>query len=187
MDRHVTEFFLERFPGGKYYGSTLGVDAYSFEQTIAVGDRIYDETITMAKHTGPIDKEKLLKTGGEHEQALEIVDSFFYDKRRWYAANVPNDGIVTNLPPDAILEVPAVATQEGMIAPHIGEIPVPIASVLLRRLGAVEATVDAALTGNRKTMTEALVLDGGVHDYATAEKLTEALLKAQAEHLPQFA
>ncbi len=28
--------------------------------------------------------------------------------------------------------------------------------------------------------------DGGVSDYATAEKLTEALLKAQAEHLPQF-
>jgi alpha-galactosidase/6-phospho-beta-glucosidase family protein len=51
----------------------------------------------------------------------------------------------------------------------------------------VEATVDAALTGNRKTMTEALILDGGVYDYATAEKLTEALLKAQAEHLPQFA
>jgi alpha-galactosidase/6-phospho-beta-glucosidase family protein len=50
----------------------------------------------------------------------------------------------------------------------------------------VEATVEAAFTGNRKTMTEALVLDGGVEDYATAEKLTEALLKAQAEHLPQF-
>lgn len=186
MDRHVTEFFLERFPGGKYYGSTLGVDAYSFEKTIAAGDRIYDETITMAKHPGPIDKEKLLSTGGEHEQALDILDSFFYDRRKWYAANVPNDGVVANLPPDAILEVPAVATQEGMIAPPIGEIPVPIASVLLRRIGAVEATVDAALTGNRKTMTEALILDGGVYDYATAEKLTEALLKAQAEHLPQF-
>jgi alpha-galactosidase len=187
MDRHVTEFFLERFPGGKYYGSTLGVDAYSFEQTIAVGDRIYDETITMANHAGPIDKEKLLGTTGEHEQALEIVDSFFYDKRRWYAANVPNDGIVTNLPPEAILEVPAVATQEGMVAPHVGELPIPIASVLLRRLAAVEATVDAALTGNRKTMTEALILDGGVYDYVTAGKLTDALLKAQAEHLPQFA
>jgi len=132
-------------------------------------------------------EEKLLSTGGEHEQALDILDSFFYDKRKWYAANAPNDGIVTNLPPDAILEVPAVATQEGMVAPLIGEMPVPIASVLLRRIGAVEATVEAALTGNRKTMTEALILDGGVSDYATAEKLTEALLKAQAEHLPQFA
>ena len=37
----------------------------------------------------PIDKEKLLSTGGEHEQALDILDSFFYDRRKWYAANVP--------------------------------------------------------------------------------------------------
>jgi alpha-galactosidase len=186
MDRHVTEFFLERFPGGKYYGSTLGVDAYSFEKTIEVGDRIYEETLNMAKHPGPIDKEKLLSTGGEHEQALAILDSFFYDRRKWYSANVPNDGIVTNLPPDVVLEVPAVATQEGMVAPTLGEVPVPIASVLLRRIAAVEATVEAALTGDRKLMAEALILDGGVSDYATAEKLTEALLKAQAEHLPQF-
>ena len=84
---------------GKYYGSTLGVDAYSFEGTIAVGDRIYDETITMAKQTGPIDKAKLLGTTGEHEQALEIVDSFFYDRRRWYSANLPNDGIVVEPAP----------------------------------------------------------------------------------------
>jgi alpha-galactosidase len=186
MDRHVTEFFFDRFRGGQYYGSTLGVDAYSFEKTIEVGDRIYDETITMARQTGPVDKEKLLGTGGEHEQALDILDSFFYDRRKWYAANVPNDGIVANLPPDVVLEVPAVATQDGMVAPSLGEIPIPIASVLLRRIGAVEATVDAALTGNRKTMTEALILDGGVADYPTAEKLTEALLRAQAEHLPQF-
>jgi alpha-galactosidase len=186
MDRHVTEFFPERFPGGRYYGSTLGVDAYSFEKTIEVGDKIYDETITMAKQGGPVDKEKLLSTGGEHEQALDILDSFFYDRRKWYAANVPNDGIVTNLPPDVILEVPAVATQEGMVAPTMGDIPIPIASVLLRRLAAAEATVDAALTGNRKTMTEALILDGGVTDYSTAVKLTEALLKAQAQHLSRF-
>jgi len=186
MDRHVTEFFLERFPRGQYYGSTLGVDAYSFEGTIARGDRIYDETISMSRHTGPIDRAKLLGTTGEHEQALEIVDSFFHDRRRWYSANVPNDGIVSNLPADAILEVPAVATQEGMVAPRIGDIPVPIAAVLLRRLGAVEATVDAALTGNRKTMAEALILDGGVSDHATAVKLTDALLNAQAEHVPQF-
>ena len=46
---------------------------------------------------------------------------------------------------------------------------------------------EAALTGNRKTMAEALILDGSVSDYATAVKLTDALLKAQAEHLPQFA
>jgi hypothetical protein len=31
-----------------------------------------------------------------------------------------------------------------------------------------------------------MLLDGGVPDYATAKKVTEDLLKAQAAHLPQF-
>ena len=41
LDRHVTEFFPQFFREGSYYGKTLGVDEYSFEGTIAVGDAIY--------------------------------------------------------------------------------------------------------------------------------------------------
>jgi hypothetical protein len=47
--------------------------------------------------------------------------------------------------------------------------------------------VEAAVTGSRKIYTEALILDGGVSDYPTATKLTDALIKAQLVHLPQFA
>jgi alpha-galactosidase len=163
------------------------VDAYSFEGTIARGDKIYDETIRLARESGPVDAKLLESTGGEHMQTMDILSNFYYDRRQVYSANLPNRGTVSNLPKDAILEVPAVTTQEGMAPLPIGEIPVPIAAVLLRRLGAVEAAVEAALTENRKTMVEAMILDGGVSDYRTAEKLTEALLKAQAQYLPQFA
>jgi alpha-galactosidase len=187
MDRHVTEYFAERFPGGKYYGSTLGVDAYSFEGTIAAGDRIYDETINLAKGTGPVDSKRLESTEGEHMQTMDILSNFYYDRRQEYAVNVPNNGAVSNLPADSILEIPAITTQEGMAPLPIGEIPANLTAVLLRRIGAVEAAVEAAVTGSRKLMTQALILDGGVADYATADKLTEALIKAQAEHLPQFA
>jgi len=69
----------------------------------------------------------------------------------------------------------------------VGEIPANLAAVLLRRIAVVEAAVEAALTGSRKLMVEAVVMDGAVKDYSTAEKLTDAMLKAQAEHLPQFA
>jgi alpha-galactosidase len=187
MDRHVAEYFPERFPGGKYYGSTLGVDAYSFERTIAVGDKIYDETISLAKEAGPVDPGRLDATAGEHMQTMDILSNFYYDRRQEYAVNVPNRGVVTNLPPDAILEIPAVSTQEGMAPLPVGEIPSNLAAVLLRRIAVVEAAVEAALTGNRKMMVEAMIMDGAVKDYATAEKLTEAMLRAQAEHLPQFA
>lgn len=186
MDRHVTEFFPARFPKGQYYGSVLGVDAYSFEGTIAAGDKIYDDTISLAKGEGPIDSARLESTEGEHMQTMEILDSFWHDRRRWYSVNMPNNGIVSNLPKDAVLEVPAIATSQGMVAPPIGELPASITAVLLRRLGAVEATVEAGLTGNRKLFVEALILDGGVSDYSVAAKLADALLKAQAQYLPQF-
>jgi len=187
MDRHVTEYFAERFPHGQYYGSILGKDAYSFEGTIAAGDRIYDETINLAKGSGPVDDERLKSTGGEHMQTMAIFDSFWHDRRRLYAANIPNQGCIPNLPKDAVLEIPALATSEGMIAPPLGELPPKLTSVLLRRLAAVEAQVEAAVTGNRKMFTEALILDGGIYDYSEAVKLTDALIEAQREHLPQFA
>ncbi len=41
--------------------------------------------------------------------------------------------------------------------------------------------------GDRKLLVQAMITDGGVYDYATASKLTDALLAAQKEHLPQFA
>jgi alpha-galactosidase len=186
-DRHVTEYFPERFPRGRYYGRTLGVDVFSFEDTIERGDKIYEETISLAKGEGPIEPKLLRRTRGEHIQMWEILDSIRRDKRRWYSVNVPNGGAVSNLPKDAVLELPGIATAPGILTPALGELPPPIASVTMRRLAAIEATVEAALTGSRKLMTEAMILDGGVPDYSTAAKLTEELLKAQAEHLPEFA
>jgi alpha-galactosidase len=184
MDRHVTEYFPERFPGGKYYGSTLGVDAYSFEGTIAAGDRVYDRTISLAKDTGPL---AVNRTGGEHEQMLEVLDSMEYDRRRWYSANVPNGGTVPNLPKNSVLEIPCVAGRGGILPLPQAEPPAAITAVLLRRLAAIEAVVEAAVRGSRKLLAEALILDGGVAGHATAVKLADALIEAQKEHLPQFA
>jgi alpha-galactosidase/6-phospho-beta-glucosidase family protein len=36
-------------------------------------------------------------------------------------------------------------------------------------------------------MVEAMILDGGVSGHATARKVTEELIQAQRQHLPQFA
>jgi alpha-galactosidase len=185
MDRHVVEFFPERFPGGRYYGKTLGVNAYSFEACIAYGDKIYESTFDPGGE-GPVDPQHLDAVEGEHTQLMEILDSLQHDRRRWYSVNLPNCGAVSNLPGNAILELPGVATADGFVVPPIGELPAPITSVLLRRLAAVEATTEAALTGNRKLVAEAMILDGAVADYATARKLSEELLRVHAANLPQF-
>ena len=100
--------------------------------------------------------------------------------------NLPNGSVVPNLPKDAILELPAAAGLDGFAAMPIGELSPPITAILLLRLAAVEATVEAALTGNRKLLAEALVPDGGVSGIGAAGSLAGDLLRAAADDQPQF-
>ncbi|HWR50114.1 MAG TPA: hypothetical protein VN428_03350 [Bryobacteraceae bacterium] len=186
-DRHTTEFFYNRFAEGKYRGKTLGVDVFSVERTIANGDRIYAQTIDLAKGEGPIPAERLKTTSGEHMQMLDIFDSVEHDRRRWFSMNVPNNGTVPNLPKDAVLELPGVAGADGLVPLPQDDAPPRLAAFILRRCAAAEAAVEAAVTGDRKLLVEAMIIDGGVYDYATASKLTDELLKTHKQHLPQFA
>ncbi|MDF1515818.1 MAG: hypothetical protein P1S60_18570, partial [Anaerolineae bacterium] len=146
-DRHVVEFFPERFPGGSYYGKTLGMDAYSFEGTIANGDRIYAEMRAQALGEQPVDESIFNRASGEHEQLLNIIAGLRSDSREVFAVNLPNKGMVPGLPGDAILECPAVATARGLQAIHIPDISPSLTAILSRKLSATTLTVEAALSG----------------------------------------
>jgi len=185
-DRHVTEFFPERFPGGAYEGRTLGVDAYAFEDTIAGGDRSYARMRAQALGEEPLDAWIFEHAVGEHEQLLSILRSLRFDRREIYAINVPNGGTVPNLPADAILEIPAVATASGLYPMQVPDVSDPLAAIVMRKLAAIRLTVEAALTGDRDLVTEALLADGAVTDRAVADAMRDELLLAHRQHLPNF-
>lgn len=186
-DRHVTEFFPERFgQQGAYYGRTLGVDAFSFESTIAWGDHIYAQMQEQAAGRAPLDDDLFERAEGEHEQLLEIVQAMDLDRRRIYSANLPNRGAVPNLPADAVLELPAAVTASGFRPLQMPDLPDALAMILKAKLAAQALTVDAALSGSPKLFVEALLADGAVRERTTAEKLAGELLAAHRPHLPQF-
>jgi len=186
-DRHVSEFFPERFPGGRYYGGkTLGVDAFSFEDTIAWGDEIYADMRAQALGAKPLDKRIFERAEGEHEQLIEILRSVERDERRVFSANLPNRGAVPNLPYEAILELPAAATATGLRPLQIHDFPDPLAAIINRRLTATLLTVEAALNGDRGLFVEALLADGAVTDSEVARKMVEELLEAHRLDLVNF-
>lgn len=185
-DRHVVEFFPERFPHGRYYGKTLGVDAFSFEKTVEAGDRRYIEMREQAAGKRPIDPGLFNRGPGEHEQLLEILASVYADRRSVYSVNLSNQGAVPSLPSDAVLEMPALATARGFRAIHLADFPETLAALLTKHIARIEVTVDAALKGDRALFVEALLLDGSVQDRITAEKLADELIAAHRQNLPQF-
>jgi len=187
LDRHVTEFFPQFYAQGGYNGKTLGVDAFSFEECIALGDRIYSEMEEAAFSDAPLSEEYLSRQSGEHEQVTDIIDSIRTNAGRVYSANLPNTGQVANLPVDSIVESPCIAVSSGLHPITQPPLPSGMAAVLATRMMWVELAVEAALEGSRDKFVQALVVDGAVSSIRMAEELADELLLAQAQYLPQFA
>ncbi len=186
-DRHVSEFFPERFPGGRYYGGkTLGVDAFSFEDTIAWGDEIYADMQAQALGEKPLDEQVFERAAGEHEQLIDILRSIERDERRVFSANLPNYGAVPNLPYEAILELPASATATGLRPLQMRDLTNPLAAIINRKLAATSLTVEAALHGDRGLFVEALLADGAVTDPEVARNMADELLQAHRQDLGNF-
>lgn len=183
LDRHVTEFFPQFFRDGSYWGCRLGVDTFHFEGTIAEGDETFAAMRATAYDPAPLDPESIVRGEGEHEQVMDIIDSIRCDRSLIFSANLPNTGQVTNLPAQAIVESPCVASAEGLRPVALGALPSGIAGTLATRYQWVETIVEAALERSRDKFVQALILDGAVSSVDQAVALADELLAVQADYL----
>ena len=196
LDRHVCEFFPHLFSkAGSYYGRTLGVsdgittpgiDIYSFEDTIESGDLGFAEMRKHAFAPGPLPANYFDQFSGEHEQVLDLISSIRYDNDNFYSANLPNHGQVPNLPAEAIVESPVIASAAGLRPIMQPPLAPGLAGTLATRFQWVETVVEAALEGSRDKFVQALLIDGAVDSIDVACRLADDLLEAQAAYLPQF-
>jgi len=186
-DRHVTEFFPERFPGGRYYGKMLGIDAFSFEGTIELGDRIYDEVLRFARSPDRLPEGLFSRASGEHEQLMDIIGSLETDGRKVFSVNLPNHGAVPGLPDEAVLELPALATARGFLPVANPDFPPALCALLSKHIAIAELTVEAALRGDRSLFVEAILLSSCLPDPSRAGAMADEMLAAHAASLPQFA
>lgn len=186
VDRHAVEFFPERFPEGKYYGATLGIDAFPIDDVIARGEGIYKAMLEQGETEGEVEAELFQRADGEHEQLAEIIKSLLRDERKVFSVNIPNEGAVAGIPDDAVLEIPGVATARGFSSMHVNGFEGPVKDIIIKRLASVDLTVEAALTGDRQLWADAMMLDGAVTDYETAENLVNDFIEEHKDYLPQY-
>ena len=183
-DRHVVEFFPERFPQGEYYGKILGQDAFSFEGTIAGGDDGYASMREQAMGQAPLDEQFFERAAGEHEKLVEILRAMVDDKRQVFAVNLPNKQSIANLPVGAVLELPAISTATGLRPLVIDDFPAALAAIITRKAMTVELTVEAALRGDRQLFVEAVLSDGSIYDVQVASAMVDELLEVHKAYLP---
>ena len=91
-----------------------------------------------------------------------------------------------NLPPDVILDVPALAIGGEVRAIHVGKLP-PVPCELCRRQTVIhEMTAQAAAEGNDSLAVQVLCLDPYVPSITQARELWADYRKAYQEELTTF-
>ncbi|MGI8329033.1 glycoside hydrolase family 4 [Actinomadura scrupuli] len=125
--------------------------------------------------------------GGEHgEFAVEVICAIARDERRRIIVNTVNDGAISSLEDDAIVEVPAIVGRQGATPLVMGSLPRPVRGLTQAVHQYERLAADAAATGDRRVALQALMAHPFVRGKDTAEKILEEGLAAHAAHLPQF-
>ena len=96
--------------------------------------------------------------------------------------NVRNDGVIPNLPREAVVEVPGLINGAGVHGVAVGPLPEGIANILGQEL-----MIDAALSGDRPLALQALLADPLVPSVEAATAMLDEALAAHAPLLPRFA
>jgi alpha-galactosidase len=119
----------------------------------------------------------------------DVIASVIEARGGTFVVNTLNDGLITNLPPAAAVEVPAVVDAEGVHPVGIGRLPAGLAAVLSRHALVEELTAQAALSGDHDLLRQAMTADpllDATLEPAEIEALTKDMLAVNAPFLPQF-
>jgi 6-phospho-beta-glucosidase len=124
--------------------------------------------------------------GGHGDLAVRVISSIINDSGEVFVVNVKNQGAVSNLPVNAILELSGFVDHNGAHPFAVGPLPDAILGMQHALVLSQQLAVDAALSGSRNDLLKAILAHPLVHSVADAEGAMNELLDLQAEWLPQF-
>jgi alpha-galactosidase/6-phospho-beta-glucosidase family protein len=120
------------------------------------------------------------------ESLADIVESLYTGKASRNIVAMPNQGQITNLPKDVIVETWADVNGSGIFPVMSGEIPEYLTGYMQTVIDEQEATVKAAITGDRNLIARAMHISPQVFNKEIVEDLTDELLEAHRKYLPHF-
>ena len=106
-----------------------------------------------------------LMSGGkiEHKRSLEyashIMEAIYTNKPYKIGGNVINNGVISNLPKDACVEVPCLVDGEGIHPTYVGELPLQLAAMNSANIYCQMLTIEAAHTKDKKKIYQAAMMD----------------------------
>jgi alpha-galactosidase len=129
----------------------------------------------------------------EHKRSPEYGSGIIYSQETGNPSvvygNVPNHGLIDNLPAGVPVEVPCLVDKNGVQPVAIGTLPPHLAAMMQTNINVQALTVEAALTGKREHIYHAAMLDphtAAELDLEQIWSLVDDLIEAHGDWLPEY-
>jgi alpha-galactosidase len=135
------------------------------------------------------DESKKLEVKRSVEYGSLIVHSLETGQPRVIYGNVPNKGLIDNLPADCCVEVPCLVDKNGIQPVKVGMLPPQLAAMMRTNVNVQELTAEAALTGKREHVYHAAMMDphtAAELDLDQIHNLVDDLLEAHGSMIPNI-
>lgn len=166
--RHDSEIERLRLPVGAYLG-------------------IVEENVAAYRHTrDALAAGEPLTVEGTMEYAPQIIHSIVTGTPRTVYGNVPNHGLIDNLPGHGVVEVPCLVDASGIQPTHVGSLPPQLAALNRTYLSMNDLVVRAALDDEPRHIRHAAMTDPATAAALTVEqiwRLCDDMVSAHAERL----
>ncbi|MBY9014491.1 MAG: hypothetical protein KGD68_02245 [Candidatus Lokiarchaeota archaeon] len=136
---------------------------------------------------GKYPKKGMLMRGPSGERAIPIIEAIIENSNSYeIAVNIPNDGIIENLPQDLVIECSGTVNKDGIQGVKLGNIPKNIAAILRIEASTQDLCVEAILQESKQLAINCLAIDVNCGSFDMAETIFDEMMEVQRKYLPNF-
>ncbi|NMI06776.1 alpha-glucosidase/alpha-galactosidase [Paenibacillus sp. SZ31] len=123
------------------------------------------------------------------EYASHIMEAMETNQPYKIGGNVMNNGLITNLPREACVEVPCLVDGSGISPTFIGDLPPQLAALNRTNINTQLLTIEAAITGKKEHIYHAAMLDPHTAAELSIDDIVamcDELIEAHGDWLPKY-
>lgn len=132
------------------------------------------------------DKIKITDSG---EYASSIINSIWTDEPSVIYGNVLNNGLITSLPDNCVVEVACLVNRNGIQPTIVGELPPQLAAIMMTNINVQLLTVDALLKEDKQHVYHAAMMDplaAANLDLDQIWEMVDKLIEQHGDYLPEW-
>ncbi|MBR6767028.1 MAG: alpha-glucosidase/alpha-galactosidase [Clostridia bacterium] len=124
-----------------------------------------------------------------HEYASYIMEAMETNNPIQIGGNVLNNGLITNLPRNAVVEVPCLVNRNGVQGTYVGDLPEQCAALNRTNINVQLMTIEAIRTGKKDAIYQAVMLDPHTSAELSIDDIVamcDDLIEAHGDWMPKF-